>query len=537
MLVDPGTIANGDTLEADVCIAGAGPAGITIARRLASAGIRVILLDSGGEEPRGSAATFVAGTSTGLPYYPLEEARARAYGGSSHLWAPHQGWRARPLDEDDFRPHAWVPGSGWPVDFAELRPHLDRAQEAIGLDPLPAVGGIGDEPAAPPLAQVRGPFRTAGLPFAQPDSFVRTHDDLVADENIQLLLGATLVEIYQGARGRVSSFEMAVSDNRRFRVTASHFVLALGGIDNARTMLMAGGGRGVGNEHDQVGRNFMEHCVMRVGAVRPHDPAKLEALSRYRRQSPNPPPGMDRRIVIDEERRRDQELLAAAFMLTPVSARRLSPGVRAVTRIRRGHRFVPRRWFDAHLVAQALAGVGDVARYAVQRARPVKAPHDVLEMQIFAEQVPNQRSRVALSRSLDHLGAPRARLHWQITDQDRRSIVRSTQILAEAIRDAGLADVEVLVDEPAPGFAPDGQYHHLGTTRMSRDPRHGVVDSDCRVHSLENLFVAGTSVFPTGGWANPTLTMVALADRLGAHLAAPHGAGSTVDETGRSVAV
>jgi choline dehydrogenase-like flavoprotein len=145
-----------------------------------------------------------------------------------------------------------------------------------------------------------------------------------------------------------------------------------------------------------------------------------------------------------------------------------------------------------------------------------------------AEQAPNPASRVMLSEERDAFGLPRIALDWQLLDVDKRSLKVTMEALDRELRRLSLGRVEpsAWLDEPETPWVADplvsnhpvGGYHHMGTTRMATSPRRGVVDADCRVHGLGNLYVAGSSVFPTGGWANPTLTILALALRLGDHL-------------------
>jgi choline dehydrogenase-like flavoprotein len=137
-----------------------------------------------------------------------------------------------------------------------------------------------------------------------------------------------------------------------------------------------------------------------------------------------------------------------------------------------------------------------------------------------AEQAPNPRSRVNLHHSKrDQLGLPATQLDWQLSDFDKFSIRRTAELIGIELGRAGLGRVRTDIDEDLSKFPlVETAWHHMGTTRMSENDRTGVVDSACRVHGLSNLYVAGSSVFPTGGRANPTLTIVALAIRLADHL-------------------
>jgi choline dehydrogenase-like flavoprotein len=130
------------------------------------------------------------------------------------------------------------------------------------------------------------------------------------------------------------------------------------------------------------------------------------------------------------------------------------------------------------------------------------------------EQAPNPESRVTLMEARDRFGLRRAQLDWRLTELDARSVRRTAEIAADALGGALAGRAQLLVSEADPWPETTGRSHHMGTTRMHADPRRGVVDADCRVHGLANLWIAGSSVFPTCGYANPTLTLVALAHRL-----------------------
>jgi len=167
------------------------------------------------------------------------------------------------------------------------------------------------------------------------------------------------------------------------------------------------------------------------------------------------------------------------------------------------------------------APLADLARDTAPLAGDVRQAvtgTTVATMLLRCEQAPNRDSRVTLGAERDALGLRRVRLDWRFTDLDHRSMASAVALLSSEIGRLGLGVVKV--DPPAGEFLEPavGGPHQLGTLRMSNDPRRGVVDANCRVHGVENLYVAGGGVFPSGGYANPTLTIVALALRLADHL-------------------
>jgi choline dehydrogenase-like flavoprotein len=176
----------------------------------------------------------------------------------------------------------------------------------------------------------------------------------------------------------------------------------------------------------------------------------------------------------------------------------------------------------------SLAGQRDM----VQAARPFLTaggrpprPHDPgfsgtrFGVGCACEQTPNPDSRVTLADDTDPLGLRRVRLNWRLTEQERRSFIANIRALGRELAAAGIGRLRPLLpDDGLWEKVVGGGSHHMGTTRISDDPKRGVVDRDCRVHGIDNLYVAGSSVFVTSGSANPTLNILALAYRLVDHL-------------------
>jgi choline dehydrogenase-like flavoprotein len=161
--------------------------------------------------------------------------------------------------------------------------------------------------------------------------------------------------------------------------------------------------------------------------------------------------------------------------------------------------------------------LGDLGVFARNRLRRPDEARGVLALRVQGEQAPNPDSR-QLGTRRDRCGLPVAQVDWRPTASDRASIRATQEAIDEAFRGAGLGHVELMLGDEHPPALLEGNFHHLGATRMHTDPSMGVADADCRVHGVRNLDVAGSSVFPTYGCSNPTLTVVALALRLANHL-------------------
>jgi choline dehydrogenase-like flavoprotein len=288
-------------------------------------------------------------------------------------------------------------------------------------------------------------------------------------------------------------------------------VFAAGGIENARLLLTANGGRGLGNEHDVVGRYFAERLSFHAGHIVLSDTTSVDDIDCFHRPTSADIGGG---LRVTEKVQRDRSLLNCAFFLVPRPAAVTTDGVRSLSTLRKA---LDRRPLIGSLglhVRHVLTGAGDLADLAMSRFTP--RPR-VLVLRAQGEQAPNRNSRVCLGLKKDNLGIPIPRVTWRMIEADHRSIRASAEILDAALRAQGLGFVDYNARLDTTTLI-EGNHHHLGTTRMHVDPRQGVVDPDCRVHSVDNLFVSGCSVFPTYGASNPTLTIVALALRLADHL-------------------
>ena len=535
MVIDGRTLPDADQLEADVCIIGAGPAGISLTLELARAGWRVCLLESGGREPHPETQKLNEGRSVGYWYYPLRATRVRAFGGTSAGWAATpaekaEGWRARPFDPIDFECRAEIPYSGWPFGYPELRPFYERAQRLCRLGPYD-YAAAGWETVEARALDLDGSITTAIFQHGF-ENFVSYFDELARAERVQLVLNAAAIEIEtDGPAGEVTRVLVAHQRPARFSVKARLYVLAAGGIENARLLLLSRHSQpaGLGNGHGLVGRFFMEHLTGRVGFISPANDGFLDRLSLYR-QHPVGDTTVEAVLCPSDEVLRREGLLNCALILSPASRVSCSDGVRAAATVYRALRRRPLpEGLRSHLktvalklpeIARAsyrgwlkLPEIGRASNHGGRRAQP-----DVVALRVQAEQAPNPDSRVSLDDKRDLFGLPRARLDWRITELDRRSIRRVQEILDDGLRAQGLGRVEQKLGDESPAALFLGSYHHMGTTRMHKDPSRGVVDENCQLHGVHNVFVAGGSVFPTSGHANPTLTIVALALRLADHM-------------------
>jgi choline dehydrogenase-like flavoprotein len=512
---DARTIDADTVLTADVCIVGAGAAGITLALDLAGSKHEVILVESGGLDLDPPTQELYQGEVVGHDYPNLASTRLRYFGGSTNHWA---GWCA-PLDALDFEERDWVPHSGWPLTPEELAPYYERAQRTNQL----AAWDYDAESWSTrerPTIDAGADLESVMWQFSPPTRYGEVYrEELERARNIRVLLHANLTDlVVTPSADLVEEASFATLEGTAFRVRARYVVIACGGIENARVLLLANGvaPAGLGNDHDLVGRFFMEHPHVTSARCVLSDPSRNVDL--YAQRNARRPLGDGVLIA------RVTDALARRTELVPRAVRaraglRISDDAQHRGRILNG---------AAILSEEDPAGrIGtDVLHTISVAAEPEEHEAIGFGIRLQLEQAPNPDSRVTLADDTDALGLRVARLDWRLSELDVRTMTHATEAIGVAFGSSGFGRLrfeEWVLDDPRSWVGMYGGNHHMGTTRMSEDPRRGVVDSDCRVHGVGNLFVAGSSVFPTGGFVNPTLTLTALAHRLADHLRARLG--------------
>lgn len=498
--IDARTLPNGSVLEGDLCIVGAGAAGLSIALEWIGRHETVLLLEGGGLQYEAAMQDLYRGEIVGLPYFPLEAARLHFFGGTTGHWAGF----CSTLDAIDLETRDWVPHSGWPIRREDLDPFYARAQPLLQLGPYDYAADSWQrrDPTLVPLPLDPRVVWTKMWQFSPPTRFGATYRDAIfTAPNVHLYTHANVCAIEPTAdHTAVQGLRIRQLDGNELRVRARHYVLACCSIQNARLLLASN----LGNAHDLVGRYFMEHLEI---------PSSLLALTPAAVQ-----PGMKMYEWTHGVTKARGELA-------------LAPAVQRAQRILNGTVSlepgapddVAQSTFQAITPDVLTAQRDSEARGLSAPASPAAAPSGrFFHVMTRQEQAPNPSSRVTLSDERDAMGMPRVRLDWRLTDLDRQSFRRFYDVLEREFSARGLGRVQVLdwvrsADSVWPKTL-SGGWHHMGTTRMHGDPRQGVVDSNCNVHGLANLSIAGASVFPTAGAVNPTLTLVALSLRLSDHL-------------------
>ncbi|AUH33386.1 GMC oxidoreductase [Paracoccus tegillarcae] len=544
--------------EHDLIVIGSGPAGLVLATELMGTGLKVAVLESGGEEADERSNALNDFQSIGQRRAHHDEVRCRGFGGSSAMWTGRCGM----LDAIDFHHRPWLPRSGWPIEPRALRQFYHRAGAYLGLaatlDDSQAAQSLFDADDSPPwdtalfsnevwqysngeneggslirqlaaadvteasgIGILQHSGRTKAVNFAE-----RLRQPLLQSSDIDIFLHATAMEIETRPDGRTArSVLVARPDGTTVRFHARTIILACGGIENARLLLASRSAnpKGLGNDADQVGRYLTDHHFTEIGRFEGPKGAMVRRRlgSRWHADA-------DTRTIYQMGIRsspaiqRERGLLNATIHMTefggqPNALSTLASAVRGA-KARDKDGFLSSLSSTAKRPRNLLAAAND---RLIHHRPPLNSPELTL-LGCVVEQELDPDSRVTLSEESNWLGQPMAKLDWRLSDLEYRT--------AQAVAGDFHAELQRLGhDMPArPDWLTSGQEawaaqlldlaHPSCTTRMSDDPASGVVDANCKIHGIDGLYVAGSSVFSTPGHMNPTHTIVSLSIRLADHL-------------------
>lgn len=502
MHIDARELENNSIIEGDICIVGAGAAGLSIALELNQTPLKVILLESGGFDFDMEIQQLNYGETSGQKYFPLQSSRLRFFGGTTGHW---QGM-CSPYDPIDFKKREYVPHSGWPISRADLDPFYARANKILKLGPYEYTLGYWKNkiPNFEPF-----PLDTDVIwnkiwqknPIRMGKEY---KEDIIASRNIFLYTHATAVNIMVKSNfAEVDEIRVRNHAAKNIKVKAKHYLLACGAIQNARLLLASNTqiSTGLGNENDLVGRYFMEHFEMICSELRLFKPfpTALYSIGKVKAE-----------LAITEDTQVKNKILNGTAKFRPKDVY-----ANVDSSIEKWKDSDPRK------AIKELEHSNWLTKFFRLKSKIVEPESFLLETRM--EQAPNPNSRVTLGQEKDKLGMPFAHLHWELSALDKRSLRKIHEIIGTQMAISGLGRVklaEFLQDENDMTFPENTNpgWHHMGTTRMSLDPKKGVVNENCRVHGLTNLFVAGSGCFVTAGSPNPTLTLVALSLKLADHI-------------------
>jgi choline dehydrogenase-like flavoprotein len=554
MLENAAVLQSGNLPNVDVCIIGAGAAGISLALELDQSGLRVLLVESGSQAFDAETQSLYRGRVVSpILHSPTDRYRRRTFGGTTTIW----GGRCVPYDPVDFERRP-LPLSGWPIDYTELARHYPAANRLCEAGDFnycattAVAGGMRPiicnfEPAS---------FTTDSIErFSCPTNFAaRYGSKLMASENVCILLNANCTEIVTSRDGRITKkLVLRTLSGKQFEVSARYFILAVGGLEAPRLLLASRrfNSRGIGNEHDLVGRYYMCHIAGTIGELRLNVPSET-VWHGYERAWDGV--YCRRRLTLKSEVQRQLGIGNIAMRLHHPRLGDPSHRSGILSAIYLARPFIGYE-YAKRLCATELGGYGNYVRHFLNVAREpfklasfmldwttkrtlaarkfpsliVSSNDNVYSLDVHSEHLPNYESRVFLDNARDRLDMPQLVIDWRYSPCDIQTVSKALQLFQKEVKEWGRGTFYYDPDEVETCMLREGAFggHHIGTARMAASPDEGVVDRDCRVFGIENLYIASSAVFPTSSQANPTLTIVALALRLALHLKAHiryHGA-------------
>ena len=500
MHTDTRDLENGTTIKGDICIIGAGAAGISMALEWDNTPYKVVLLESGGFEYESELQNLNSGQLTGQKYFPLESTRLRYFGGTTGHWTG----LCSPLDEVDFMKRDYFPYSGWPITKKDLDPFYLRAQNKLQLGPYEYDLNYWKDSRpnlnAFPLDQNIVKTKMWQISSARFGSLYK--EKIFKSKNIHLYTYASATNI--NSNETVSEIEGIAIKNHTgnsYKVKAKYYMMACGAIQNARLLLSSRdrAPNGLGNNHDVVGRYFMEHLDTKAAG-------ELWLFEKFETDLYSWGGGIKSEMTIADNMQLKSEILNATVSIPPLEiGKHMKPLIET--------------WQDADPRKAEENTENRSLLSKIMRLKTKVWKPTAFDMDCNSEQAPNPMSRITLGVEKDALGVQKPILSWQLSPIDKITIKKTLELIGQQMGQKGLGRVKLsdfLQDEDDGVFPTNlgGAFHHMGTTRMHTDPRFGVVDANCQVHGISNLFVAGSGCFTTSGSVNPTLTLVALSLRL-----------------------
>jgi choline dehydrogenase-like flavoprotein len=490
-------------VAADLCIVGGGAAGITIAREFANSSIRVCLLEAGGLSGDPEVERLSEIDDVGYSPSNVNADRLRFFGGATNHWGGH----CAPLEPDDFEKNDWIAYSGWPYGYNELHPYYIRAHEVLRLGDF----NYDFEKISSALGLAYFPFdKTRVATTVSRYNRVRFGpaygNELDRAKNMRVILYADVSEILMGSSvtDDVGSVLVRSIAGNRFYIKARYYVIACGGVENARLLLLSNQTRafGIGNHSGLVGRFFQGHLWYPSGYILPK--TESPRFGYYLSERRYGDIWVRAHIALPSNKVQELRIPKFRAEIQSVSPTlRLKDGIKSKVSID-----------DMLAFLSDPMSIGSLVRCGSE------APRTAYLLVNSVQQTPNLDSRVTLSANRDLMGRPHPQLNWKLSRLDQEGVIKSQHVIAQEVGRSGFGRMRIEMREGGDDFLTRcwNASHHMGTTRMDDNPARGVTDGDAKVHHTTNLYVAGSSLFPTCGWSNPTLTIVATSIRLADHL-------------------
>lgn len=460
----------------DVCVVGGGPAGITLALKLAESGARVALLEGGGLAYSDASQALYKVESRGMDMYAATT-RLRYLGGTSNHWTG----RCRPFEPADFTTPLPTGLPGWPISFEAFNRYLPAAMKILDLPETGFKASNADMPG--------GRFSADRFAMSSPTRFGEKYlEALRASPNLHLHVNCNLVDIvFDRTTGAVTNLVVADYAGQRTKLRATNFVLATGAVENARLLLNSESLQSARLQSFKwVGRCLMEHLNVELGTF----------------------------IAAEAVRANDLQYFTSDELVSRGGIGRGNVSFGLLGEVVSYGRTAAIKSFMKNLACSL--GMADKVQFITSFSCPGAGTIGTL-----LEQFPSEHgSSVALADTRDALGLRKARVSWTLGPEDKKTIRRLSLVVAKDFASAGLGFIKLhpsMMDEGL-DIPVSPHAHHMGTTRMAREAAWGVVDENCKVFGVGNLYVAGSSVFPTGGGGNPTMPLIQLTLRLADYL-------------------
>lgn len=557
MKQDANKLLNGTEVISDVCIIGAGPAGMTAAREFLATNFTVSLLESGGHGYNHDIQMLSKGEISGDINEEQEATHLRQIGGTANNWIlqmtdDEYGYRYTPFDEIDFEKRDYIPYSGWPIKKSDLDPYYERVHAACGIGHYDYTAEYWARGKHQPIKLNKDKVYNSVFTFGPTKKFTKEFPEQVANSNnVTLYYHATVVELLCSENGEeVTTAVVRMLDGKEVYFKAKQFIITSNALQTPRLLLNSNKTHqnGIGNQHDNLGRYFMDHNLVMCGLFYPDDPSIINELGFYDMQ------GVDGttilgRISLNPVAMKEHKLRNLAVMLFPTTWNQHDLDAMTSVNV---FRLMPHQIYTWRFPLELVKHIFNLIREPITLARHIRnilrgrkrlmlavyeyfrygipvflglgrggwsrvsnnqRKYDSLEVLAIVEQSPNPNNRVTVTEEKDALGCRKTKLHYICSEEDIQSVKRAQSLIGGALTETGLGGYQPPEQSAEVMKTSTGLHHMLGTTRMSDDPRDGVVDRDCRVHGMRNLFIAGSAVFPTGSYANPTLTNLAISIR------------------------
>lgn len=521
-MLSSGEIKKG-SIDCDICIIGGGVAGLVIANELVQTGLKIALVESGGEQYDQTTQDLYRANNIDFPFPNTSLSRLRFLGGSSNHWQNNTS----PLSPLDFEKREGIANSGWPINFDELARYYSKAEHYCGvgndgysLGKWIKVSGMSDIVAGSSHIETR----IAKVPFSPTRFFEKYGNKLVLSDNVEIITQSNLIDVeFNESSAQLEKAMFKTLKGNEFSVIAGKFIMCLGGIENARMMLHFNEKYNdkLGNQSDAVGRYLMEHPTPRAAHLIAEKTPALDLYFGYRAENKS----IAGFLSLTDESVRANNTINLRMPFIAQSNYILSDGIssshilgESLSNFELPEDASTHAWnilSDIDMVIEAIARKKFDTKI-FDHASKVSG----FEIPMMMEQTPDRNNRVMLSGNKDELGLAKVNIEYRVTDLDKQRLWHSLDIFAKEIATLGFGRLKILRERSLRiwrdqlGFS----QHHMGTTRMSNNPNSGVVDRDSKVFGTKNFYIGGSSVFPTGGSVPPTLTIVALSIRLANHI-------------------